>query len=224
MIQKYDLIIFDCDGTLVDSHDMNHQIMADIANQYGDLSYSLESVEKEYLGIDYTKFFKMVEEREGVTIPDDAPKQCVQMALEKIPTMMHDIEGVHETLERLNPHYKMNVASNASRPIVLKSLEATRLNKFFDVEKIMAGRAMAAPKPAPDLFLEAAKNMGVTPERTLVIEDSATGVQAARAAGMDVWVSTAVARDRESQEIILKEAGAERVFSTFIHIAEALNL
>jgi beta-phosphoglucomutase-like phosphatase (HAD superfamily) len=88
----------------------------------------------------------------------------------------------------------------------------------------MAGRAMAAPKPAPDLFLEAAKNMGVTPERTLVIEDSATGVQAARAAGMDVWVSTAVARDRESQEIILKEAGAERVFSTFIHIAEALNL
>jgi len=222
-MKEYELIIFDCDGTLVNSHDMNHQIMADIANQYGDLSYSLETVEKEYLGIDYTKFFKMVEEKEGIIIPYEAPKKCVQMALEKIPTMMREIEGVYETLARLSMHYKMNVASNASQPIVLKSLEAVGLHKFFDAHKIMAGRAMATPKPAPDLFLAAAEKMGVAPERTLVIEDSATGVEAGIAAGMDVWVSTAVARDKESQEIALKKVGAERSFASFIHIAEALN-
>jgi len=224
MNKNYDLIIFDCDGTLVNSHDMNHSIMAEIANKYGDMSYSLESVEKEYLGIDYRKFFKLVEEKEDVQIPDDAPQQCVEMALKNIPTMMRKIEGVHETLARLSPHYKMNVASNANKPIVLKSLEATNLIQYFDADKIMAGRLMATPKPAPDLFLAAAKNMDVPAERTLVIEDSATGVQAGIAAGMDVWASTVVARDKESQEKALKEAGATRIFDRFIHIAETLGV
>jgi len=224
MNKKYDLIIFDCDGTLVNSHDMNHSIMAEIANKYGDISYSLESVEKEYLGIDYAKFFKMVAKKENIKIPDDAPKQCVDMALERIDTMMREIDGVSETLARLARHYKMNVASNANKPIVLKSLTAVNLIQYFDPSKIMAGRLMATPKPAPDLFLKAAENMGVSPERTLVIEDSATGVEAGRAAGMDVWASTVAARDIESQAKALKNAGAAHVFDRFIHIAETLGV
>lgn len=197
--------------------------MAHIANQYGGLAYTLESVEKEYLGIDYAKFFKLVAEKEGINIPDEAANKCVQLAYEKIPTMMCQIDGTHEALERLAPHYKLNVASNANLKIVRDSLRATELASFFDLDKIMAGRAMATPKPAPDLFLAAAAKMDVAPEKCLVIEDSATGVQAGVAAGMEVWGFTGAAREPESAEKLLKKSGAGRIFSSFIHIADALN-
>ncbi len=223
LLPDYDLIIFDCDGTLVNSHDMNHSIMAEIANQYGGLSYSLESVEKEYLGIDYAKFFKMVSAKENIDIPDDAANQCVAMVYERIPTMMKKIDGTYEALERLAPYYKLNVASNANLKIVQDSLRATGLDQFFDLDKIMAGRAMATPKPAPDLFLAAAQNMNVAPQKCLVIEDSPTGVQAGVAAGMEVWGFTGAAREPELTSKALKSAGVSRVFSSFIHIADGLR-
>lgn len=224
MNKNFDLIIFDCDGTLVNSHDMNHAIMAEIANQYGDFSYTFESVEKEYLGIDYAKFFKMVSDKEGVSIPDDAAQKCVELAYARIPTMMKKIDGTHDALARIAPHYKMNVASNANLKIVQESLKALKLETYFDLDKIMAGRAMATPKPAPDLFLTAAAKMNVAPNKCLVIEDSATGVQAGIAAGMEVWGFTGVSRAPESQEKQLKKAGATHVFDTFIHMADRLGV
>lgn len=223
MTKKYDLIIFDCDGTLVDSHDMNHSIMAQLANEYGNLSYSMKSVEQEYIGVDYNKFFKMVAAKEGVGIPEYASCKCVELALKNIPTMMREIDGVHETLERLKPHYKLNVCSNANKQIVLESLQATKIDHFFDDDKIVAGRAMATPKPAPDLFLMAAAKMNVNPDKCLVIEDSSTGVQGAVAAGMDVWGFSGAAHDPDLREKELVSPGAAHVFSEFIHIAERLG-
>jgi len=220
---SYELIIFDCDGTLVNSHDMNHSIMADIANQYGDFSYTMKSVEEEYLGIDYNKFFKMVSAKENIDIPDAAAQQCVDMALKKIPTMMHEIDDVTEMLEMVSKHYPITVCSNANKEIVWESLKAIGVDHFFDEQKIVAGRAMATPKPAPDLFLLAAEKMGVAPEKCLVIEDSATGVQGGVAAGMQVWASLAASRDPKGQESALKEAGASRVFDRLIHISETLD-
>ncbi len=222
MTEKYDLIIFDCDGTLVNSHDMNHSIMAQIANEYGDLSYSMKSVEEEYLGVDYQKFFKMVGAKEGVKIPEDAPCKCVDLALQNIPSMMQEIEGVADTLEKLSPHYPLNVCSNANKKIVLESLRAVKIDQFFDEEKIVAGRAMATPKPAPDLFLLAAAKMAVDPARCLVIEDSPTGVMAGVAAGMEVWGFTGVSHDPKAQKKMLEEAGATEVFHRFIHIQQRL--
>lgn len=220
---SYDLIIFDCDGTLVDSHDMNHSIMAEIANEYGNLSYSMKSVEEEYLGVDYNKFFKMVASKEGLDIPEEASCRCVELALKNIPFMMCKVGGAAETLLRLSSGYKMTVCSNANKQIVLDSLKATNIDHFFEAEKIVAGRAMATPKPSPDLFLMAADKMGVAPSKCLVIEDSPTGVQAGVAAGMDVWGFTGVSHDPQAQEKCLKEAGATAIYTQLIHIAERLG-
>ena len=203
---------------------MNHSIMAQVANEYGDLSYCMKSVEKEYLGVDYNKFFKLVAEKEDLTIPDEASQRCVDLALEKISTMMRKIDGASAVIEKLLPHYKLNVASNANKTIVLESLKAVELDHFFDLECVVAGRAMATPKPAPDLFLLAAEKMTIDPSRCLVIEDSATGVQGARAAGMEVWGFTGVSHDPEIHEKTLKKAGATAVFERFIHIGEALGV
>ena len=223
MAKQYSHIIFDCDGTLVNSHDMNHSIMAEVANDYGNLSYSMKEVEKEYLGIDFGKFFKIVGEREGIEIPPEAPKRCLELALERSKTMMKEVEGCHDMLNALAPHYKMNVASNANKEVVIRSLTSVGVIDFFNPDFIVAGRAMAKPKPAPDLFLLAAEKMGADPAQCLVIEDSATGVSGAAAAGMEVWASTSVALYPEKAEKELLEAGASRVFGSLIHITEALG-
>ncbi len=220
---SYDLIIFDCDGTLVNSHDMNHSIMAQVANEYSDLTHTMKSVENDYLGVDYHKFFKMVSEKEGVAIPDSASQRCVDLALEKISSLMLPIDGVAETLVKLTLHYPLTVCSNANKQIVIESLTALDLLQYFDADKIVAGRAMATPKPAPDLFLMAAEKMGAKPDKCLVIEDSVTGVKAAVAAGMEVWGFTGVAHDSKLAQKTLKQAGANDVFDRFIHIVEALG-
>ena len=221
---SYELVIFDCDGTLVNSHDMNHAIMAEVANEYSNLSYCMREVEKEYLGIDFGKFFKIVGEKEGIEISADAPKRCLELALERSSTMMKEVDGCVEMLEMLAPHYKMNVASNANKGVVLQSLTAVGAIGFFNPELIVAGRVMAEPKPAPDLFLLAAEKMGVHPVNCLVIEDSVTGVTGAVAAGMDVWASTVVTQQPEKAEKELLAAGASHVFGSLIHIGEALGV
>lgn len=223
MGRAYTHIIFDCDGTLVNSHDMNHAIMAEVANDYGNLSYCMKEVEKEYLGIDFQKFFRIVGEKEGIEIPIDAPKRCLELALERSLTMINKVEGCTDMLKKLAPRYKMNVASNANVEVVRRSLTAVGAIDYFDSDLIVAGRAMAEPKPAPDLFLLAAEKIGADPSQCLVVEDSATGVTAAIAAGMDVWGFTGVAQHPEKAEQELLEAGAGRVFGSLIHIAEALD-
>jgi len=221
--KKYDLIIFDCDGTLVDSHEMNHSIMAQVANDYGGLAYTMKSVEKEYLGVDYEKFFKIVADKEGIEIPSDAPQRCVNLALENIKDRMNPIENVAQTLEILAPHYQLNVASNANKHIVWESLKAISVDHHFDEDKIRAGRAMATPKPAPDLFLAAADVMNVAPARCLVIEDSVTGATAGVAAGMDVIGFTGVSHNKLGSKKALEEVGVIAVYDDFIHIAKHLG-
>lgn len=221
--KKYDLIIFDCDGTLVDSHEMNHSIMAQVANDYGGLAYTMKSVEKEYLGVDYEKFFKIVADKEGIEIPSDAPQRCVDLALENIKDRMNAIENVAQTLEILASHYQLNVASNANRQIVWESLKAISVDHHFDEDKIRAGRAMATPKPAPDLFLAAANVMNVESARCLVIEDSVTGATAGVAAGMDVIGFTGVSHNKLESQKALKEVGVIAVYDDFIHIAKHLG-
>lgn len=219
----YDLIIFDCDGTLVDSHEMNHAMMAELANEYGDLSYTAKTVEDEFLGVDYFNFFRIVSEKEGVQFPEDITQRCVQRILQNASTMVRAIGGVEKLLSALKPHYEFAIASNANRDIVLKSLEAVGIDHYFEKDRVVAGRLMATPKPAPDLFLMAAERSGQNPDRCLVIEDSVSGVRAGVAAGMDVLGVTSVSDDPKKLKNKLLDAGAKVVFADIIHICEYLG-
>jgi beta-phosphoglucomutase-like phosphatase (HAD superfamily) len=105
------------------------------------------------------------------------------------------------------------VASSSDLDRVALSLKVTGLAPYFD-DRIYTAQMVAHGKPAPDLFLYAADKMGAQPVRTLVIEDSVSGVQAAKAAGMMVWgfVGGGHYRERDGRAI-LSAAGADRVFA-----------
>ncbi len=83
-MSSYDLIIFDCDGTLVDSHDMYHTIMAKMVNRYSELSYTRQIVEQDYLGIDYSQFFEIISEKEHIVFPENIGKLCIEEAKKKL--------------------------------------------------------------------------------------------------------------------------------------------
>lgn len=219
----YDLIIFDCDGTLVNSEALNNSVTADMIADAGLPQYDLQYCLDNFAGITLTNIIHILEERHpGVKFPDDAVALCRQKVAVRMPAELQSVPHAVETVEAIVRDYKTCVASNGERGSVLQSLTLTGLKPFFADEIVFTANMVAHPKPAPDLFLYAAEKMGVAPERCLVIEDSIFGVQAARAAGMDVLGITGVHHDPDHQAVALRENGATDIIITLPGILEFL--
>lgn len=178
------LIIFDCDGVLVDSEYISNKILSEAFLNYGYL-ISTEECIKKFTGVDEYGCREIILKESGVDIPPNywellQPTIMEAYKTEAIPL----IEPVLELLELLK--IPRCVASNSSRKHVIHCLENANQFKYFNEEFIFSAQQVTKPKPAADLFLFAAKNMGVAPENCIVIEDSSAGAKAAIAAGMHV--------------------------------------
>jgi HAD superfamily hydrolase (TIGR01509 family) len=203
-----DLIIFDCDGVLVDSEVLSCRCLAQalegcgIALEFTDalelfLGRSTSVVLQHYAG-------------EGRALPDSFVSDLKARTRESFRISLQPIPGIALLLAELKtPHC---VASSSDLDRVSFSLERTGLSRFFD-NHIFTSEMVARGKPAPDLFLYAAEKMRAQPAKTLVIEDSVSGVAAAKAAGMQVWgfVGGSHYESRDGRAI-LSAAGANRVF------------
>ncbi len=204
-----DLIIFDCDGVLVDSEVLSCRCLSEALARYG-ISLSVDQALDLFLGRSVTAVF---EHYEGLGRP--IPKQFVTELRTEIRgaflSSLCPIEGVKSVLEDLR--IPRCVASSSDVDRVSFSLSLTGLAPHFDA-RLYTSQMVERGKPAPDLFLYAAERMRVDPHRTLVIEDSVSGVKAGKAAGMTVWgfVGGSHYQSRDGKAI-LREAGADRVFA-----------
>lgn len=177
------LIIFDCDGVIVDSETVTHHLLRDDLSAHG-LDLPVADVEHRFIGGTMT----MIAEKArgmGAQLPVDWVEGFYRRLYARLGEGTDLIAGVPALLEALDAAGRgYCVASNgrlAKMAITLGQHPATyaRLQgRLFSAEQV------AAPKPAPDLFLHAARSLGHAPESCVVIEDSATGARAARAAGM----------------------------------------
>lgn len=222
MSARYDLIIFDCDGTLVNSEALNNGVTAELIAQMGLPQYDLQYCLDHFAGSTLTYIIDTLEARHDVRFPDDAGAWCHERVLARMATELKAIPHAVETVEALGRDYKICVASNGDRQTVLKSLAQTLLARFFPEDHVFTANMVAHPKPAPDLFLHAAATMGVLPERCLVIEDSVFGVRAARAAGMDVLGITTTHHAPDDQAMALRESGAADIMTGLPGILEFL--
>lgn len=206
---KPDLIIFDCDGVLVDSELLSCQCLSDELSVSG-ISLTLAQALELFLGRSTSAITQHYREL-GQVVPVDFPlrlKSRVLTVLEQALRPVHDVDAVLSGLRV--PHC---VASSSDLDRVALSLKVTGLAPHFET-RIYTAQMVRHGKPAPDLFLHAAEKMGAAPARTLVIEDSVSGVQAGKAAGMTVWgfVGGSHYRGRDGRAI-LSAAGADRVFA-----------
>jgi HAD superfamily hydrolase (TIGR01509 family) len=181
--KPYDLVIFDCDGVLVESEALACQIYVQLFAEYGfHLDYT-ETLHKFY-GVTLTNRLKVSAQELGWTPPDEFVPLFNQRLLELSESELHTIPHIHELIESLN--VPMCVASNGSRDEIEFRLKVANLTERFG-DAIFSGTEVPHPKPAPDVYLAAARAFQTPPERCVVIEDSILGVTAGVRAGMKVY-------------------------------------
>ncbi|MBZ4019728.1 HAD family hydrolase [Streptomyces purpurogeneiscleroticus] len=189
---RYDLVIFDNDGVLVDSEPISNTILAGYLTDLGHPTTYEESI-RDYMGAAMHRVHDLVAERTGQRLPADFDTTFHARVFAAFEQELTPVTGVPELLEKLvaagTPYC---VASSGSHERIRVGHRKTGLDRWFTGERIFSSEDVGRGKPAPDLFLHAAEKMGVAPGRCAVIEDSPLGVQAAIAAGMDVYGFTAM--------------------------------
>jgi HAD superfamily hydrolase (TIGR01509 family) len=179
----FELVIFDCDGVLVDSEPLSNRILAERLTAIG-LPTTTEQSMHDYMGRSWKTDQAIIEGRLGRPLPEgwsDAYHAEVMAAFER---ELQAVPGVVEALDAIEE--PSCVASSSAHPRIRAALCATGLLARFE-GRIFSATDVEHGKPAPDLFLHAAASLGAEPGRCAVVEDAPTGVQAARAAGMAVF-------------------------------------
>lgn len=219
----FDLIIFDCDGTLTDSEKSNNQATLDVLADIG-IHYTMDHALKNWVGTTLTTIMLSVQMETGRTLPDDIIARCVRRTTELQADGMSPVDGAADLVAAAKEKFPICVASNGERSNVISSLKLCGLLGHFNEDHVFTKIQVKNPKPYPDLFLFAASVMKADPSRCLVIEDSAAGVTAGVAAGMTTWGFTGSAHHPAKQAETLKSAGAHQIFDRLIHIREKLGL
>jgi HAD superfamily hydrolase (TIGR01509 family) len=178
------LIIWDCDGVLVDSEWIGARAFTEIIQDLG----GVLSVEEVYHALKGGSIYDSIRYvHQNVSVPEDADieKMYRRRSAELFEKELKQVDGVESVLLQTG-HYRC-VASNGPRIKIFENLRITGLKSYFPDESIFSGHDIKKFKPEPDLFLLACHTMGATPDRCIVIEDSVHGAEAARAAGMKCY-------------------------------------
>ena len=181
--QRFELVIFDNDGVLVDSEWHANGILADLLCEAG-LPSTRESCIAEYMGSTMARVRKVAEGRLGRPLPADLEDRYHERLFETFRTTLTAVPGVADALTQIET--PTCVASSGTHERIRLSLTTTGLLGRFE-GRIFSAQDVARGKPDPDLFLHAAKSLGIRPERCAVIEDSPLGVEAANRAGMTAF-------------------------------------
>jgi HAD superfamily hydrolase (TIGR01509 family) len=203
---RYDLVVFDNDGVLVDSEPISNRLLAGYLTELGHPTSYEDSI-RDYMGSAMHRIHDLVAERTGERLPADFDDVFHRRVFDAFERELRPVPGIVAVLEKLAAdEVPYCVASSGSHERIRVGHRTTGLDRWFDESRVFSSQDVGKGKPAPDLFLFAAERMGVEPGRCVVVEDSPLGVQAARAAGMDVYGFTAMTP-------AAKLAGATQLFA-----------
>jgi HAD superfamily hydrolase (TIGR01509 family) len=205
---KFQHVIFDCDGVLVDSEPLSMQVDWEMLGEQG-LSLTKEEIAARFIGFTFGALIASIEAEFGIRLPPGFAKEKDRRLLQLYETSLQPVEGIHKLLKHLD--FPKSVASNSPRSRVIAALRIAGLEAHFG-NRIVTFEDVKNGKPAPDVYLEAARRAGVTPRNCLVIEDSVAGVTAAVAARCQVLGFTGTAHDAAAHREALRMAGAKRIF------------
>jgi HAD superfamily hydrolase (TIGR01509 family) len=209
-------IIFDCDGVLVDSEPIANAMLVEILGEHG-MDLTVEDSMRLFLGRSWASILGIIEEHFGRPAPNALSEEYRTRLRVELDRSLTPIPGVPEALEALGGLPRC-VASSGEPDKIRHSLTVTGLIAHFDDAHLFSATMVEHGKPAPDLFLHAARTMGFDPGRAVVVEDSLPGVQAGVAAGMRVL---GYAPDGTADA--LREAGAE-VFTAMRDLPHLLDI
>lgn len=173
------LIIFDCDGTLVDSEYIASKVFPSVWAKMG-VELSTDYFLCNFVGVaNDSEVIKNIMAK----LPPNAMAIADKKFEEELAENLEATAGIHDLLDEVKQ--QICVASNSSLPYLKRVLLKTKLSPYF-ADRVYSAHQVANPKPAPDLLLHAASSLGFAPDQCLVVEDSLAGVMAAKSAGMRV--------------------------------------
>jgi HAD superfamily hydrolase (TIGR01509 family) len=214
-----DLVIFDCDGVLVDSELIFARVLSECLVE-ADLPATTDEALALGFGRNRATLCAAVERRFGRSLSDEFFETMRARTARVLARGLQPIAGVEELLNTLP--LPRCVASNGHLERVRERLALTGLLRFFEPH-VFSAVQVAAGKPAPDLFLFAADRLGVPPASCIVVEDSAAGVEAAVAASMPVVGFCGGSHCVEGHADRLSNAGCSRVFTGMADLAAFLR-
>jgi HAD superfamily hydrolase (TIGR01509 family) len=213
-------VIFDCDGVLVDSEVIAHEVEMLTLGEIG-LTYDAHDFKARFMGMSDVAFHAALEEdgqeRLGRSIIEEIRPRMKARFVEAMETRLAVVEGAQEAVDAVRG--PKAVASSSTAQGLEKKLRLTGLWDRF-APHIYSAEHVEHAKPAPDLFLLAASELGVAPSHCLVIEDSVNGVNAAHAAGMRVWGFMGGGHMDEQSRKRLIDTRVERVVENWAEAAK----
>ena len=176
-------VAFDLDGVLLDSEELWDEVREGLARERGGRWH--EGAQADMMGMSSREWSAYMHERIGLSEPpEEINAEVVRRMLERYRRELPLIPGAVEAVERLAARWPLGLASSSNRELIDAALEVAGLSRYFRVT--VSSEEVERGKPAPDVYLEAATRLGVTPERCAAIEDSQNGIRSAKAAGMRV--------------------------------------
>lgn len=179
-----DAVIFDCDGTLVDSELLANATLVECLAPFG-IRIRIEEAMQRYVGGRMADCVADIENRLGRKLPSTFVPELRARTAEAFKSHLKPVEGAFETLRELR--LPVCVASSGPMEKIELSLSITGLARFFTQDRIFSAYDVGSWKPDPGLFLHAAHSLGVSPDRCAVVEDSLPGIQAGANAGMHTF-------------------------------------
>jgi len=213
-MKRFSLVIFDCDGVLVDSELITNRVFTSMLNELG-LPVTMDEVFDRFVGKSLAQCLELIRTLLGREVPQGFVKQYHLRTTAALNSDLKTVPGIEAVLETMQVPYC--VASNGSHEKMRTTLGITGLlpkfqGKLFSVSEVARG------KPFPDVFLYAAAKSGAVPSACAVVEDTATGVAAGVAAGMAVYGYSAHTPARR-----LTEAGAHCTFDRMSDLPDLLS-
>jgi HAD superfamily hydrolase (TIGR01509 family) len=203
-----ELVIFDCDGVLVDSESISNGVLARMLSEEG-LPTSLAQARRDYQGLLLDEVLARAEDKLGRRLPAGWLDDYERARAAAFRRELRPVAGAAQTVAAVKQAgLTVCVASQGKLSKTRLSLELTGLRGLFAEQQLFSAHGVPRGKPHPDLFLHAAGTLGVAPARCVVIEDTPSGVSAAVAAGM-----RAIGYAADSDPRALRDAGAELIGS-----------
>jgi HAD superfamily hydrolase (TIGR01509 family) len=215
-----DLVIFDCDGVLVDSEIIASRVEADLISRAG-YEISAEEISEAYAGLTFKDILLRIEEKARIPFQASLIDQAEALTDRRLAAEVRAIDGAHEAV--LSVAAARCVCSNSRTERIELMLKKVGLLPLFNGNIFSSlSTSSGKPKPAPDVFLYAAGKMKAEPARTFVIEDSVHGIAGAKAAGMRVIGFTGAAHTYPGHADALTDAGAETVIRRWAELKPVL--
>ena len=176
-------VVFDLDGVIVDSEHLWDEVREELARERGGRWH--DRAQADMMGMSSPEWSRYMHDVIGLAdSPEAISDEVVRRMLVRYAEHLPLIDGATDAVARLAGRYPLAVASSANRPVIEAVLELSGLARHFDAT--VSSEEVARGKPAPDVFLEAARRLGVPADRCAAVEDSGNGIRAAHAAGMRV--------------------------------------